>query len=129
MDDFNNSLNTSVTVVDKCLIVTLPNDITDDDIKISSSSILARASRSYIKGTILDFSMVYVLDSYSFKALQKVSRAILLMGVMVVWIGLGPGVVSSLMDLNVDVSHIKTAVDLEQGLKMILNSGNSRGKG
>jgi anti-anti-sigma regulatory factor len=129
MDNFNNSLNTSVTVVDKCLIVTLPNDITDDDIKISSSSILARASRSYIKGTILDFSMVYVLDSYSFKALQKVSRAILLMGVMVVWIGLGPGVVSSLMDLNVDVSHIKTAVDLEQGLKMILNSGNSRGKG
>lgn len=129
MDNLNNSLNTSVTVVDKCLIVTLPNDITDDDIKISSSSILARASRSYIKGTILDFSMVYVLDSYSFKALEKVSRAISLMGVMVVWIGLGPGVVSSLMDLNVDVSHIKAAVDLEQGLKMILNSGNSRGKG
>ncbi|AZV58264.1 STAS domain-containing protein [Clostridium sp. AWRP] len=128
MDDFNSSLNTSVTVVDGCLIVTLPNDITDDDIKISSSSILVRANKSYIKGAILDFSTVYMLDFYSFRAFEKISKAISLMGVMVVWIGLSPGIVSSLMDLNVDISHIKAAVNLEQGLKMISNDGESRSK-
>lgn len=128
MDDFISSLNTSVTVVDGCLIVTLPNDITDNDIKIISSSILMRANKSYIKGVILDFSTAYVIDSHSFKVFEKVSKAISLMGVRVVWIGLRPGVVSSLMDLNVDVSQIKAAVNLEQGLEMISDTKKSRGK-
>jgi rsbT antagonist protein RsbS len=119
MGDLNNSLNISVTVVEGCLIVTLPNDITDDDIKIDSNRILMRANKSSIKGAIIDLSMVSVLDSYSFEALEKASKAVSLMGVMVVWIGLRPGLVSALLDLNVDVSHIKAAMNLEQGLRMI----------
>ena len=80
------------------------------------------ANKSFIKGAILDFSMVSVLDSYTFMALEKASKAVSLMGVMVVWVGLRPGVVSALMDLNVDVTHIKAAMNLEQGLKVILDA-------
>lgn len=122
MDYSDNNLNTSVTVVEGCIIATLPNDITDDDIKIGTSRILMIANKSFIKGAILDFSMVSVLDSYTFMALEKASKAVSLMGVMVVWVGLRPGVVSALMDLNVDVTHIKAAMNLEQGLKVILDA-------
>lgn len=119
MSDFNNSLSTSITVVQGCLIITLPNEMTDEDIETGSSRVLMKANNSYIKGTIFDLSIVSVLDSYSFEALKKASKAISLMGVMVVWIGLRPGVVSALLDLNVDVNCIKTAINLEQGLKII----------
>ncbi len=120
MGDLNNRLNTSVTVVNDCLIVTLPNDITDNDIKTGINGILIRVGKSYIRGVILDLNMVSALDSYGFKILERASKTISLMGVMVVWVSLRPGVVSALMDLNVDVSNIKTAVNLDQGLNMIL---------
>lgn len=120
MGDSNNRLNTSVTVVNDCLIVTLPNDITDNDIKRGINGILIRVGKSYIRGVILDLNMISALDSYGFKILERASKTISLMGVMVVWVSLRPGVVSALMDLNVDVSNIKTAVNLDQGLNMIL---------
>lgn len=121
MSDSNNNLNASSTVVNNCLIVTLPNDIGDDDIKTGVSGILMKVEKSSIKGVILDLSMMSSIDTYLFKILEKVSRTISLMGAVVVWVGLRPGVVSVLIDLNIDTSKIKAAMDLEQGISMILN--------
>ena len=121
MNDSNNNLNTSSTVVNNCLIVTLPNDIGDDDIKIGASSVLMKVEKSSIRGVILDLSMMSSMDTYLFKILEKVSKTISLMGAVVVWVGLRPGVVSALIDLNIDISKIKAAMDLEQGISIILN--------
>lgn len=121
MDDFYNNLGTSVTVVKGCLIVTLPGDITDSEIEIGSRRILMRADKSSIKGVILDFNMISVIDSYTFNIFEKASESLLLMGIMVIWIGLKPGVVSSLMDLNVDIGNVKAAVNLEQAINIISN--------
>jgi anti-anti-sigma regulatory factor len=121
MGDLNNSLNTSAKVVNECLIVTLPNYIADDDIQIGINRILIRVCKSSIKGVILDLSMISALDSYGFNILERAAKTISLMGVAVVWVGLSPGIVSSLLDLNLDLSHIKAAVDLEQGISIILD--------
>lgn len=129
MSDLNNSLTTSVTVVDGCLIITLPNDMTDYEMEIGSSGVFMKINNSSIKGAILDLSMVSMLDSYSFKLLDKASKAISLMGVTVIWVGLRPGIVSALLDLNVDVNNIKAAMNLEQGLKMISDDEFIKGKG
>lgn len=129
MNDFDNSLDTSVTVVDGCLIVTLPNDITDSDMEIGGKMILMRADRSSIKGVILDFSMISVIDSYTFSTFEKVSKSLLFMGVTVIWIGLKPGVVSALVDLNVDVSRIAAAVNLEEALNTISNPRLNKSRG
>ncbi|MBZ9621875.1 STAS domain-containing protein [Clostridium tagluense] len=119
MKNLDYDLNTSVTIVQGCIIITLPNEMTDEAIEIGMSRILNKANATSTVGAILDLSRVTVLDSYSFTALEKTAKAISLMGVIVVWIGFRPGVVSALLDLNVDVSSIKAALNLEQGLKMI----------
>ena len=119
MKDLVYDLNTSVTIVQGCIIISLPNEMTDEEIEIGRSRIIQKANITSIVGVILDLSRVSVLDSYTFTALEKTARAISLMGVMVVWIGFRPGVVSALLDLNVDVSRIKVALNLEQGLKII----------
>jgi len=129
MNDFDNNLDTSVTVVDGCLIVTLPNDITDNDMEIGGKMILMRADRSSIKGVILDFSMISVIDSYTFSIFEKISKSLLFMGVAVIWIGLKPGVVSALVDLNVDISRITAAVNLEEALNMISNLKLNKSRG
>ena len=123
MKDFDYDLNISVTVVQGCIIISLPNEMTDSEIEIGRDRLVNRANTSSIVGVILDLSKVSSLDSYIFTTLEKTAKAISLMGVMVVWIGFRPGVISSLLDLNVDVSNIKVALNLEQGLKIISNRG------
>ncbi len=119
MIEFDYDFKTSVTVVEGCLIVTLPSEITDKEIELGISRIITKANNVSIVSAILDLSMLKGMDSYTFKFLQKASKAISLMGVNVVWIGLKPGVVSALLDLNVDVSGIKAAINLEQGFKLV----------
>lgn len=121
MKDFNNNLKTAFTIVDNCLIVTLPGEMTDEELEIISSNVILNANKGDIKGAILDFSMVYTLDTYIFRVLEKTAKAISLLGLSVVWTGLKPGIVTSLLDLNLDVSKIKAALNLEQGLQVIKN--------
>lgn len=119
MKDLDYDLKTSVTIVQNCLIITLPNEMTDEEMEIGSNRLIMKANNAAILGTIFDLSNVSVLDSYEFTTLEKTSKAISLMGIIVVWIGLRPGVVSSLLDLNVNINSIRAALNLEQGLKMI----------
>lgn len=124
MKDLDYDLKTSVTVVQGCLIITLPNEMTDEEIEIGGNRIIMESNNSIIHGAIFDLSNVSVLDSYAFTALKKTAKAISLMGITVVWIGLRPGIVSSLLDLDVNFNGIKAALNLEQALKII-----SKGKG
>lgn len=122
MGDLNNKLNTSTTIVNECLIITLPNDIIDEEIEIGFNRILIMIEKSSVKGVILNLSMISSLDTYFFKVLDRMAKTISLMGLRVVWVGLRPGVVSALIDLNIDVRKIKSTFDLQQGISIILNN-------
>lgn len=121
MAELNDNLNTGITVVGNCLIITLPNYIEDSDIEKDINKLLLRINGTGIKGAILDLSMITALDSYGFSLIQRTSKTISLMGVRVIWVGLKPGVVASLIDLQVDISNVKAAINLEQGLSLINN--------
>lgn len=122
MEDFSSNLNTSTTIVNDCLIITLPNDISDEEIERGFNGILTIIEKSSVKGVILNLSMISSLDTYFFKVLERMAKTISLMGFRVVWVGLRPGVVSALIDLNIDIRKIKSACDLEQGISIILNN-------
>jgi anti-anti-sigma regulatory factor len=65
--------------------------------------------------------MVTVMDSYTYRSFWQISKSLSLMGVKVVWVGLSPGVVCALIDLNVELDEktILTALNLEQGLALL----------
>lgn len=129
MKDLEYDLNISITTVQGCVIITLPNEMNDKELEIGMTKVIEKANVSSIVGAILDLSRVSVLDSYAFTALEKTAKAISLMGVMVLWVGFKPGVISALLDLNVDVGSIKAALNLEQGLKMITDLLEDKNRG
>lgn len=114
-------LSVSITVINNNIIVPLTGEMTDGQIEALSDSVATKAHDVSIKGAILNFSTVTMLDTYTFKAFEKINNVLLLMGVKVVWVGLRPGTVSALMDLdsNLNFDRICSAVNLEQGLAMI----------
>ena len=116
-----NDLSTSVTEIKGILIVSLAREMTDSDITKMSELLNEKAYQDNIRGAILNFSMVTVLDLYMFAAFEKITETLALMGVQTVWVGLSPGVVAALMDLclETDVSKMHTAINLEHGLEML----------
>ena len=108
----------AVTRIGSSLIVTLPAEWTDDCIGDIEHALLQGAYGSGITGAILNFAMVGMIDSCIYRAMLKLSKAIGLLGVRVVWAGLSPGVVCALVDLGVPLydKAIVTVSSLEQGL-------------
>jgi len=107
------SSETAINVVQSCLVVTLQGEIPDEKFIRIRNDILNRIYSMAIRGMILDLSTVRVLDRYSFNALADTSKMASLLGVQTIFAGLQPGVVSALVDLEVDVSGIRTALTLE----------------
>lgn len=126
MKELDYDFKTLITMAHNCLIVTFPSEISNDEIELSSKRIILRAHSNSLVGVVFDLSMVAMLDSFIFTYLLKTSKIIYLMGAKVVWIGMRPGVVSSLLDLGVEIEGIKTAIDLQQGLSLLLGKSKFR---
>ncbi len=114
-------LNASITEIDRCMIVTLSDNMTDDRLAEISGIIIQKAHERSIRGAVLNFGMVSLVDSYIYKVFADTSRALSLFGVRVVWVGLSPGVVCAMIDLGIepDETVIRTALNLEQGLSCL----------
>ena len=121
MKNLENDLVTFITKINNSIIVSIPGEMTDDEIKVITDLILSSAYRQNVKGAIFDFSIVKVMDHYTFTAFDRITKSLCLIGVKAVWVGLKPGVVSALMDLDVafEASKIQTASSLEYGLQLL----------
>jgi len=128
MKELISDFSTSITEINKCLIVQLTGEMTDCNIRSISESVAERAYKSGISGAVLNFAAVNVMDSYTFNAFMGITRSLSILGVAVVWVGLSPGVVCALIDLNVDFDGKKmlTALNLEQGLELLAKQMNNK---
>jgi len=121
MDGANLDLNASITKIGQNMIVTLSDNMTDERIHEISNIIIEQTHRTGAKGVVLNFAMVSMIDSYIYQTFEATSRATALFGAKVVWVGLNPGVVCSLIDLGVEPNEnvMHTAMSLEQGLAVL----------
>jgi rsbT antagonist protein RsbS len=119
MQDLPSDSETAMSVVRGCLVVTLPGELYDDSLRRIRREILERIRATKVRGMILDLSTVRVLDSFAFNFLADTARVALLLGVASVFVGLQPGVVSSLVDLEVEIDDVRTALTMEDGFEQI----------
>jgi hypothetical protein len=120
MDDFNGEPITSMTQIDQYLIVSLSDQMTVEMIESVMDTILGKA-RQGVKGVLLNYVMIASIDIRSFNAYKKISATLNVMGVPSVWVNLNPGVICSLLDLNVDLDNwtVCTAGNLNDGISLL----------
>ncbi len=82
--------------------------------------LLARIRTSGAGGLVLDLSGVDVIDAHDFEHLRRTAAMAAVMGTRHVLCGLRPGVVSALVDLDVDVRGLETSRDLDAALEQLL---------
>ena len=121
MKDLLIDSETAMSIIRGCLVVTLQGELYDDTLMKIRADILQKIQAAKIRGMILDLSTVRALDSLAFNFLADTARMASLLGVANVFVGLQPGVVSSLVDLEVEIDDIRAALTMEDGFEQVQN--------
>jgi len=102
-----------------CLVVPVQVELYDKVVLQIQEDILKSVNQTGVKGVIIDVFSVDIIDSFIAQTISDTARMVSLLGATAVLTGLKPGVVASLIDLGIDLKHIKTALTLEEGLRML----------
>ncbi|MFC1642359.1 STAS domain-containing protein [Myxococcota bacterium] len=103
-----------------CLIVSIQVDLTDSMVVALKEDIGTAIERSGARGLLIDVSGMFVMDSYVSRAIQELAQIARLMGVEAVIVGMAPAVATTLVEMSVRQTGVKTALNLERGLEVIL---------
>ena len=110
---------TGMYIVEGCLIVPVGEDIDPEIITCLGREILAQVKATQAKKVIINISAIKTLDSYIFSIFKSTADAIVMLGATPVFVGIQPGVASSLVDLDIDLDDILTAVTTKDAFEVL----------
>jgi rsbT antagonist protein RsbS len=111
-----------------CLVVPVQEELSREAALQIQESMLDKIHKKSVKGVVIDLSGVNVIDSALWIVFSKTTQMIRMLGFSTIITGLSPGVVASLIDLDLDVDDVETAMRLEDALDIfsqIYDSGIS----
>ncbi len=108
-----------MNVAGGCLVVAFIESPNDQAALEFQREVFDQAIQQETEGIIVDVSGISLMDSFTGKSLADISRGALILGKKVVVVGLKPAVVASLVDLEIDLSCIRAAVNIEEAIALI----------
>jgi rsbT antagonist protein RsbS len=104
------------------LIASIQSELRDKDLLDFGNEIVAKVGRFRSRGVVVDVSALDVLDSYAARTLRNVSEVTKLRGATMVIVGIQPYVAFSMVELGLTLEGVHTALDLEEGLDLLIAS-------
>ncbi len=98
------------------LLVSIQTEIDDHTAIRFQEDLLDEIYKTESSGVVIDLTSVEFIDSFIAKVLGDVVAMSELMGAKVVLTGIQPAVAMTLIELGINLNHVPTALDLEQGL-------------
>ena len=112
----------AMNLVDGCLVTTIQFDLNRQVLKVLQEEVLQKLQETRARGLILDCSALALMDSQDFAGLKRLTAMASLLGAQSVFVGLGPGIVSSLVELDVEVDDVQATLTLEDAFALCKKS-------
>lgn len=106
-------------LIQGCLVASIQVDLTEQVLAQFRQELLERIASTHVHGIVLDVSGVEVMDSTDFDMLRMTMSMASVMGAEPVIVGLKPGIVSALVDMDVDTRDVRAALNLDDALRML----------
>ena len=103
------------------LVVPLQIELHDKAAKGLQDDILKKIENTSASGMIIDISALSIVDSFLGRLLGDTARMARLMGVETVLVGMRKEIVITLLQLGFTISDMHTALNVEDGLKLLEN--------
>ena len=109
------------------LIASIQSALTDSEVLQLQDNLAAQVGRFRARGVILDVSGLDVIDSFVSRALHSIAITTKLRGADAVIVGIRPEVAFAIVQLGLSLEGVSTALDLEEGLSLLIRKRESDG--
>ena len=100
------------------LIASIHTALDDSQMLRFQHDLIDQVGRHRARGVIIDVAPLDVIDSFATSTLRNLAEMARLRGAQTVIVGIQPDVAYAMVELGMDTGTIKTALDLEEGLRL-----------
>jgi rsbT antagonist protein RsbS len=102
-----------------CLLVTIQVDLQDQTALALQDDLAERISATAARGVLIDISALQIVDSFVGRILASISGIAGILGATLVVVGMQPAVAITLVELGLSLDGVRTALDVERGMKLL----------
>ena len=103
----------------KALIVTIQVDMHDRLAMALEEDLTNRIVQTGAHGVLIDISALEIVDSFIGRMLDNIAAVSRVLDADTVVVGMRPAVAITLVELGLELTGVKTALNVERGMKMI----------
>ncbi|WP_199485361.1 STAS domain-containing protein [Actinomadura craniellae] len=104
------------------LLVSIQIDLQDQTVLALQEDLAERIVQTQARGVIIDITAVEIVDSFIGRMFATIASMSRLLDAETVVVGMRPAVAITLVELGLSLGGVRTALDLERGMKL-LDSG------
>jgi rsbT antagonist protein RsbS len=101
------------------LLVTIQVDLHDNLALALQTDLCERVAATAAKGVLIDISSLEIVDSFVGRVIANVAGMGRILGAHTVLVGMRPAVAITLVDLGVSLSGVRTARNIDSGVKVL----------
>ena len=101
------------------LIASIQFDLTDGQVLELRDDLSDRIGRSRARGLIIDVAALDVIDSFVARSLGSIAITARLRGAETVIVGIEPDVAIAMVQFDLDLEPLRTALDLDEALGLL----------
>ncbi|MCE9604286.1 MAG: STAS domain-containing protein [Planctomycetia bacterium] len=104
------------------LLVTIQVDMHDQLAMTLQEDLTTRIVKSRSKGVLIDISALEMVDSFIGRMLANIASMSRILDAETLIVGMQPAVAITLVELGMSLSGVKTALNVERGMKLLQNA-------
>jgi rsbT antagonist protein RsbS len=101
------------------LLVTIQVDMHDQLALTLQDDLAEKVRATSARGVLLDISALDIVDSFIGRMISTISAIARVMDATTVVVGMQPAVAITLVELGLDLSGVRTALNVERGMKLL----------
>ena len=114
--------------LDKFLLVTIQVELHDELAMTLQDDLTNKLARTGARGVLIDISALEIVDSFIGRALAQIAGISRVMDATTVLVGMRPAVAITLVELGMSLAGIKTALNIDKGMRLLRNSLDDPGE-
>jgi rsbT antagonist protein RsbS len=104
------------------LIASIQSALTDSEVLELRDELADRIGRFRARGIVIDVAALDVIDSFVARSLQTIASTAKLRGAQTVLVGIQPDVAMAMVQFELSLDPLHTALDLEEGIEALRSS-------
>ena len=109
------------------LLVTIQVDMHDRLAITLQDDLTNRISKERARGVLIDISALDVVDSFIGRMIANISAMASVLDARTVLVGMQPAVAITLVELGLSLPGVRTALDVERGMRALREAPDARG--